>query len=84
MDIVWKFIEKRSAATELRDQLHVIWYVYFSPLLVIACSIMNLLKGIVYPWTALVLFYQQNLSSSIKEQGKASSIIFYFDVYHCL
>ncbi|KAF8739396.1 hypothetical protein AX14_009768 [Amanita brunnescens Koide BX004] len=26
MGIVWKFIEKRSAATELRDQLHAIWY----------------------------------------------------------
>ena len=26
MEIVWKFIEKRAATTELRDQLHAIWY----------------------------------------------------------
>ena len=32
IEIVWKFIEKQSAATELRDQLHAIWYVYFPSL----------------------------------------------------
>ena len=32
--------------------------------------------GIVYQWTALVLYNLQNLSSSIKEQGKASQIIY--------
>jgi hypothetical protein len=26
LENVWKFIEKRSNATELRDQLHAIWY----------------------------------------------------------
>ncbi|KAF8737475.1 hypothetical protein AX14_012775 [Amanita brunnescens Koide BX004] len=26
LEHVWKFIEKRSSATELRDQLHAIWY----------------------------------------------------------
>ena len=29
MEIVWKFIKRRSAATELRDQLHAIWYLSF-------------------------------------------------------
>ena len=31
--------------------------------------------GIVYLWMALALSYPQNLNSSIKEQGKASTII---------
>ncbi|KAF8702937.1 hypothetical protein AX14_014290, partial [Amanita brunnescens Koide BX004] len=26
MEIVWKFIEKRSSAVEMKDQLHAIWY----------------------------------------------------------
>jgi len=26
MEIVWNFIQKRSAALELKDQLHAIWY----------------------------------------------------------
>ena len=26
MEIVWRFIEKRSIATEVKDQLHAIWY----------------------------------------------------------
>ena len=26
MEIVWKFIEKRSFAVEMKDQLHAIWY----------------------------------------------------------
>ncbi|KAF8347742.1 hypothetical protein F5887DRAFT_1258347, partial [Amanita rubescens] len=26
MESIWKFIEKRSAATDLKDQLHAIWY----------------------------------------------------------
>ncbi|KAF8729817.1 hypothetical protein AX14_005982 [Amanita brunnescens Koide BX004] len=26
LEIVWKFIEKKSAATELKNQLHAIWY----------------------------------------------------------
>ncbi|KAF8333837.1 hypothetical protein F5887DRAFT_1063593 [Amanita rubescens] len=26
LELVWKFIEKRSASIELRDQLHAIWY----------------------------------------------------------
>ena len=26
LDIAWEFIERKSAATELRDQLHAIWY----------------------------------------------------------
>ena len=25
IEIVWKFIEKKSTATELKDQLHAIW-----------------------------------------------------------
>ena len=31
MEIVWKFIEKRSTAIELKDQLHVIWYLILVP-----------------------------------------------------
>jgi hypothetical protein len=71
LEVVWKFIEDRSIADELRKQLHAIWYL----ILVLCCWITKLFIGIVYPWTALVLFCPQNLSSSIKEQGKASSII---------
>ena len=26
MEVVWDFIEKRSAAAKLKDQLHAIWY----------------------------------------------------------
>ena len=26
IEIVWEFIEKKSAATNLKDQLHAIWY----------------------------------------------------------
>ena len=26
IEIVWDFIEKKSAATKLKDQLHAIWY----------------------------------------------------------
>ena len=26
MEMVWKFIEKRSTAIEVKDQLHAIWY----------------------------------------------------------
>jgi hypothetical protein len=26
IDVVWDFIEKQSAATKLKDQLHAIWY----------------------------------------------------------
>jgi hypothetical protein len=73
LEIVWEFIEKRAAAAELRDQLHVIWYLSSNSLH--HCHMTMLLKGIVYPWTALVLFYPQNLSFSIKEQGKASLIV---------
>ena len=33
LEDVWNFIEKRSTATELRDQLHAIWCLYDDPLL---------------------------------------------------
>ena len=71
LEVVWKFIEDRSIANELRKQLHAIWYF----ILVLCCRMTKLFVGIVYPWTVLVLFCPQNLSSSIKEQGKVSSII---------
>jgi hypothetical protein len=32
MEIVWKFIKRRSVAAELRDQLHAIWYLCFPSL----------------------------------------------------
>jgi hypothetical protein len=70
LEIVWKFIEERSIAAELKDQLHAIWYL----ILVLCCWMTKLFVGIVYPWTALVLFCPQNLSFSIKEQGKACPI----------
>ncbi len=28
LEIAWKFIEKKSAETELKNQLHAIWYCY--------------------------------------------------------
>jgi hypothetical protein len=29
--VVWKFIEKRSSAVEMKDQLHAIWYLILFP-----------------------------------------------------
>ena len=31
MEIVWNFIEKRTTAVEMQDQLHAIWYLIFVP-----------------------------------------------------
>ena len=70
LEVVWKFIEERSIAAELKDQLHAIWYL----ISVLCCWMTKLFVGIVYLWTALVLFCPQNLSFSIKEQGKACPI----------
>ena len=58
----------------LKDQLHAIWYTccictLYEPLIQV------LYIGIVYPWTVLALFCQQNLNSLIKGQGKVSLII---------
>ena len=72
MELVWKFIEKRSTAIEVKDQLHVIWYLTYYWFLLWVDD--QAFIGIVYPWTALVLFSPQNLSFLIKEQGKASPI----------
>ena len=33
IEVVWDFIENRSAATRLEDQLHAIWYLGFCSLL---------------------------------------------------
>jgi hypothetical protein len=30
LDIAWKFIENKSAETELKNQLHAIWYLALS------------------------------------------------------
>ena len=57
MEIVWKFIEKRAAATELRDQLHAIWYICFSSL---NYFMTKLLKGIAYQQRALAHLQMQN------------------------
>ncbi len=72
----WKFIEKKSAETELEDQLHAIWYLV---LIHLQHCLTWLLVGTVYPWTALVPFYQQNLNSSIKGQAEVSPNEF---IYH--
>jgi hypothetical protein len=68
-----KFIEKRSAAVEMKDQLHAIWY--FSIGFIIFVDD-HAFIGTVYPWTAHALCYPQNLGSSIREWGKASSITY--------
>ncbi len=67
---VWKFIERRSAAIEVGDQLHAIWY----HLLFLHGhgQLVNIFLGIAYPWMTLVPFYHQNLSSLLKGQGKVS------------
>jgi hypothetical protein len=70
LEIAWEFIAKKSAETELKNQLHAIWYLVLS--LYIHCCLTKLLVGTVYPWTALVPFYLQNLNSSIKGQEKVS------------
>ena len=31
MEIVWNFIEKRTTAVEMQDQLHAIWYLISVP-----------------------------------------------------
>jgi hypothetical protein len=74
LEIAWKFIEKKSAETELKNQLHAIWYLALSfyRLTVLSDRPTWLPVGTVYPWTALVLFYLQNLSSSIKGQAEVS------------
>ena len=50
IEVVWDFIEKRSAATKLEVQLHAIWYQGI-------CSfhkwLTNAFIGIVYQWTVL-------------------------------
>ena len=72
LEIAWKFIEEKSVETELKNQLHAIWYLA----LPLYCIIWLLPIGTVYPWTALVPFYLQNLNSSIKGQAEASLIVF--------
>ena len=32
LEIAWKFIEKKSAETELKNQLHAIWYLAYPSL----------------------------------------------------
>jgi hypothetical protein len=71
LEDVWKFIEKRSTATELRDQLHTIWYLHHDHDHLLGWMT-YLFIGIVYLWTVLALFSLQNFSSFIKGQGKAS------------
>jgi hypothetical protein len=80
LEHVWKFIEKQSSQTELRDQLHAIWYIYIDSL---HTKIANLLLiGTVFPWTILDLFYLQNLSSLLKGQGKVGAMTIYISNYH--
>ena len=45
--------------------------------LILHTKIANLLIGIVFPWTNLDLFYLQNLSSLLKEQGKVGAMTIY-------
>ena len=71
MEIAWKFIEKKSAETELKNQLHAIWYLALS-FYRTNSEITWLPVGTVYPWTALVLFYLQNLNSLIKGQAEVN------------
>jgi len=37
---VWKFIDKRSSATRVKDQLHAIWY--------LCCSFLTTVNGYVF------------------------------------
>ncbi len=68
---MWKFIKKRSASIELRDQLHAIWY-----FILVLCMPVNegSFIGIVYPWTALAPSYLQNLNFSARELGRVSPV----------
>ena len=74
LEIAWKFIEKKCAETELKNQLHAIWYLALS---IYSHYWLNWHPvGTVYPWTVLVLFYLQNLNSSIKGQAEVSPNVF--------
>ena len=69
IEVAWNFIEKRSVATKLEDQLHAIWYLG-------SCFVTQITNhafiGTVYQWMVLAPSYLQNLSSSTKGQGKVS------------
>ena len=71
LEIAWKFIEKKSAETELKNQLHVIWYLSAS-LFTLQLCLTWLPLGTVYPWMTLDPFYLQNLNSSIKGLAEVS------------
>ena len=66
---VWKFIDKRSSATRVKDQLHAIWYLY-CPFFTTVMA--KLFIGTAYPWTVLVLFCLQSLNFLPKVLGKVS------------
>ncbi len=70
LEIAWEFIEKKSTETELKNQLHAIWYLCFIPL---HYWLTKLFIGTVYPWTVPVPSYLQNLNSSVKGQAVVSS-----------
>ncbi len=63
MEIVWNFIEKRSNAIAVKDQLHAIWYHSMTSL---PDLLTNIFIGTAYPSMVLVPFFHQNLSSSPK------------------
>ena len=66
IEVVWDFIEKRSAAHKLQDQLHAIWQASLL-LFFVQVTDSRYFKGTVYLWTVLAPSCPQNLNSSIKE-----------------
>ena len=73
LEVVWEFIEARSTKTELKDQLHAIWYL---ALILYIWLIIEPFLGTAYPWIALVLFWMQNYSFLTKGQEKVSPEVY--------
>ena len=79
LEIAWKFIENKSAETELESQLHAIWYLG----LPLYSTGWPGFLGTAYQWMTHVPFYLQNLNSSIREQAEVNPNGFIYDLVTC-
>ncbi len=72
LDVAQRFIERRSAETELKNQLHAIWYLALCHYITGSWGFL----GTACPWTVLDPFCPQNLNSLTRGQAMVS-----FDEY---
>ena len=70
LEIAWKFIEKQSAETELKNQLHAIWYL---ALCRYRTGRLGILSRYCIPMDSPCPILLQNLNSSIKGQAEVST-----------